>query len=206
MEQDINQKLASLEALLFIHGEPVALKKVSEVLAVETASLEELLTAYEARLAAADRGLALLRIGERVQLVTKPAFGNILEAFVKAELSEELTPASLEALAIIAYFGPITRARIDYQRGVNSSFILRSLLLRGLVERTPDPFHAQSYCYTASAELLRHLGIARADDLPQYGEFRGALEKIEAAGAGDAAAVVGASSAGSASVSAAEAE
>ena len=63
------------------------------------------------------------------------------KSFVKEELTEDLTPASLETLSIVAYLGPISRVRIEYLRGVNSSVILRSLMIRGLIERFADPEH-----------------------------------------------------------------
>ena len=146
---------------------------------IDVATLVELITEFEQRLSGADRGLTLITRGDRVQLATKPAFHTILENFVKSELSEDLTPASLETLAIISYFGPISRSRIEYQRGVNSSFILRSLLLRGLIDRSADPDHPNSYLYQASFELLRHLGVKDQRSLPEYEQFRELFAKAE---------------------------
>jgi segregation and condensation protein B len=173
------QHIASLEALLFIHGEPITFAKIGRVLGCNEEEVPELLRALAESLSAADRGLALVVDSGKAQLVTKPAFGKILEEFIKDELSEELTPASLETLAIVAYGGPLSRARIDYHRGVNSSFILRSLLLRGLVDRIPDPRRANAYLYEPSFGFLKHLGVARRDDLPDYAKFRDLLERFE---------------------------
>ncbi len=184
----MDEKIAELEALLFVHGEPLALTKIAKVLGTDEASARALLAEYEKRLANTDRGLGLVVSDDRVQLTTKPMFSHIVESFIKAELSEELSPASLEALAIVGYFGPISRARIDYQRGVNSQFILRSLLLRGLVERSPDPHRPNAYLYSPSFELLRHLGIGKQGDLPDYAKFRSLLERFEASeGTGETA-------------------
>jgi segregation and condensation protein B len=173
------EQLASLEALLFIHGEPLTREKIGKLLGAEDSAVSELIAEYGRRLAAADRGLALVESDGRVQLATKPQFSHILEAFVKSELSEELSPASLETLAIVAYFAPISRARIDYQRGVNSQFILRSLLLRGLVERHPDPAHPNSYLYTPSFEMLKYIGVTKQSDLPNYEKFASLLTRFE---------------------------
>ena len=174
-----DEKIAELEALLFIHGEPIPLKKIAGRRDSAEDDVRALVAAYTERLAAADRGLGLVTLNDRVQLATKPQFSKILEAFVKAELSEELSPASLETLAVIAYFGPIPRARIDYQRGVNSTFILRSLLLRGLVERYPDPVHPNSFVYTPSFEALKWMGVGKQAELPDYDKFRTLLERFE---------------------------
>ncbi len=132
---------ASLEALLFIHGEPLSYKKIQSVLEIEKEELETLIKELKADLESDARGLQLISDREKVQLATKPEFNSILESFMKEEISEDLTPASLEALSIIAYLGPISRARLEYLRGVNSIVILRSLMIRGLVERFPDPEH-----------------------------------------------------------------
>jgi segregation and condensation protein B len=172
-------RLAALEAVLFIHGEPLGRKKLAQILGAAPEEVDALLLEYEATLADAGRGLALIKDHEKVQLVTKPQFHHILETFVKEELKEDLTPAALETLAIIAYFGPIARSRIDYQRGVNSMFILRSLLLRGLVERFPDPAHANSFLYQASFDLWKHLGITKKEDLPEFGKFQELLTQFE---------------------------
>lgn len=177
---NIEQKLASLEALLFLHGEPVAAKKISATLGVDIEAARTLLDDYASRLEAAERGLWLLRDGEKVQLATKPAFGKLLEAFLKEEMSEDLTPASLETLAVISYFGPISRARIEYVRGVNSLFILRSLLVRGLIERFADPKNAATYLYRPSFDLLKHLGVRSAQELPAHDRYKTLLQKFEA--------------------------
>ncbi len=171
--------IARLEALLFIHGEPVPFKKIAEVLSVSQEQVQGLVQELENRLNAEDRGLTLVMSEEKVQLVTKAEFSDIIQSFVKSELSEELSPASLETLAIIAYFGPISRSRIDYQRGVNSSFILRSLLLRGLIERSSDPAHQNSYLYTPTLDMLKYVGVHKQAELPSFEQFSSLLKKFE---------------------------
>ena len=178
MEHSENN-LAGLEALLFIHGEPMTLAKIAEVLGIEKNDAGTLVHNYGESLRAESRGLTLVREGDRVQLATKPEWGHILERFVKSELSEDLTPASLETLAIIAYFGPLSRARIDYQRGVNSSFIVRNLLLRGLIDRAPDAARPNSFLYRPSFEFLKHLGVANKEALPEYEKFASLLKAFE---------------------------
>jgi segregation and condensation protein B len=174
-----NVQLARFEALLFIHGEPLAKKKIGKIFGLGAEAIDGLLRAYAEKLAADDRGLTLIAQADAVQLATKPAFHSIIEDFVKSELTEDLSPASLETLAIVAYFGPLSRSRIDYQRGVNSSFILRSLLLRGLVERFPNPARPNTFLYQPTFELLRHLGIQNRESLPDYEKFKTLLDRVE---------------------------
>ena len=174
-----DKHLASLEALLFIHGEPISHKKIAAVLQCTDAECASAIEALKAHLAADGRGLQLFSDKEKVQLATKPEFNKILEDFVKEELTEDLTPASLEALSIVAYLGPISRAKIEYLRGVNSMVILRSLTIRGLVERTPDPEHPSGFLYRPTFDLLKHLGVKQKEDLPEYAKFQELLKVFD---------------------------
>lgn len=191
----MNKKLAELEALLFIHGEPISSKKIESVLKLEAGECDALIAEMKKSLEDDGRGLQLVVGGggaagsdKKVQLATKPEFNVILESFVREELSEDLTPASLEALSIIAYLGPISRAKVEYLRGVNSLVILRSLMIRGLVERLPDPERASGYLYQATFDLMKQLGLQGKEDLPEFEKFQELLKvfesqnKVESAG------------------------
>ncbi len=178
---------ASLEALLFIHGEPLSYKKIQSVLGIEKEDLETLIGELKADMEVNTRGLQLISDREKVQLATKPEFNDILESFMKEEISEDLSPASLEALSIIAYLGPISRARLEYLRGVNSIVILRSLMIRGLVERFPDPEHTASFLYRGTFELMKHLGIKEKEGLPDYDTFQELLKVFDQPGESAAA-------------------
>lgn len=167
---------AAIEALLFVHGEPLELARLARTLEVGEAEILSALDALAADYEAAGRGLALTRSGKAVQLVTKSALAPQVEDFVKNEFAETLTPASLETLAIVLYAGPISRAEIEYVRGVNSTFMLRSLLLRGLIVREPDPKRATAYLYETSFDLLRQLGVSSAAALPNAANYRGLIE------------------------------
>jgi segregation and condensation protein B len=162
---------SKLEALLFIYGEPIPMKKVATILGI---SAEEAATAVaELKKALADqaRGIAVLEYQGAVQLVTKPDYAELLGSVLKQELNESLTAAALETLAIIAYAGPVSRADIDYIRGVNSSFTVRALLLRGLITRTPDPTRGNSFMYAVSNECILHLGLEDLRQLPEFEKF-----------------------------------
>lgn len=175
-----NSLTAKIEAFLFIQGEPVTIKKICKTLNQKEPAVIEALGALETALGSDDRGLALLRSGAEVQLTTKPAHKELAEQVMKDEFNEALTPAALETLAIIAYGSPVSRSIIDYIRGVNSTFILRNLLMRGLIERNPDPSRGNAYVYGPSFELLRHLGIPKNEALPEYGRFRDIIAKVTA--------------------------
>ncbi len=164
--------ISKLEALLFIYGEPLEPKKLAKILGVKESEVSAGLDLLKNELGRDERGLVLMEDKEKIQLVTKPEFSKLLEDITKQEFTESLTPAALETLSIIAYAGPISRADIEYIRGVNSSFIVRALLMRGLVDRSVDPKRSNTYLYSTSFELLRHLGLTKNSDLPDYSKYK----------------------------------
>ena len=80
------------------------------------------------------------------------------------------------------YKSPVTRSEIDRVRGVNSSYILRALETRGLVERSSSKRQNE---YVPTTELLRHLGIREKTEMPQYASVMNALEAFERANASE---------------------
>lgn len=170
--------IPALEAFLFLYGEAAPLSRIAKALHAEEPAVREAAELLRGELEGTGRGLFLVADAEKLQLATKPAFRAQIEELIREELREELTPASTEALALVAYAGPIARAEIDYIRGVNSSFTVRALLIRGLVDRFPDPERSHAYLYRASFAFLRHLGLPRAMDLPNYAAIRAVLDEL----------------------------
>ena len=169
--------VAKLEALLFFYGEPITLAKVATLLGIKkeecSVAVSELADMLEKD---STRGLMLLQRGEEIQLSTKPALKGLGETIIKEEIRENLTPAALETLSLVAYLGPIPRSTVDYIRGVNSSFILRNLAMRGLVDREEK---GNSYHYRASFKFLEHMGLTKTEDLPEYEHFNEILTRFE---------------------------
>ncbi|OGG39648.1 hypothetical protein A2116_01090 [Candidatus Jorgensenbacteria bacterium GWA1_49_17] len=183
MNEQNPRKLAELEAFLFHYGEAAEIKKIAKILKLKEKEAADLVDFLEKNLREAEsRGLMILKQNNRIQLVTKPDFEDINKELIKEEFREELSPASLETLSIIAYLGPVSRATVDFVRGVNSSFILRSLLVRGLVEREPNPERRNVYDYRVSFEFLRHIGLGRQEDLPEYDKYKDIIQKFTASG------------------------
>ena len=166
-----------LEALLFIYGEPLSFKKITKITGFESAKIKEVAEELQKKLDSENSGLRLIVDNQNIQLVTAPGFSDLLSKISREEFEENLTPASLETLAIVAYRGPISRAEIEYIRGVNSSFILRSLLMRGLIERFNDPKKPLSYLYQPTFEFLRFLGISKVEELPDFKKYK-EIDKI----------------------------
>lgn len=161
-----------LESMLFSIGEPISIEKLAKTLLKNQGlikkAIDELVEDYEKE----NRGLRIIKKGEKIQLVSSPENSQYIEKLIKDELQEDLTPASLEALAVIAYRGPITRAEIEEIRGVNCSYILRNLLIRGLIERKGLLEDARAYIYEISFDFLKKLGLSSIEELPEYKKLK----------------------------------
>ena len=171
-----------LEALLFWKGEPMALKKIEAILGASKEELEAALSTLETSLS--NRGLKVIRNGDEIEMRTTSEASALIEKLTKEELYRDLGKAGLETLSIILYKSPIKRSEVDYIRGVNSSFIIRNLLIRGLIERITEKEGAgRGFLYKPTIDLLAHLGIAKLEDLPEYATVKAELDAFEAASA-----------------------
>jgi len=164
--------LGALEAVLFVYGEPLEIKKLSKILETSEEEINKAIEQLAKNLESENRGLTLIRDDSRVELATKPKLSFLIESFIKSEFDENLTPAALETLSLIAYLGPLSRAQIDYYRGVNSSFTVRNLLLKGLIERYNKPDNQHVFFYKPSIDLLKYLGISKIEELPEYKKYK----------------------------------
>jgi segregation and condensation protein B len=121
----------------------------------------------------------LLEAGTLVALVTAPELAETLETLRKEELKRDIGKAGAETLSIILYRGALSRVDIDYIRGVNSSFILRNLMMRGLVARTQNPKDTRTFVYDITPELLQLLGVTSRNQLPDYEMILTKLDQFE---------------------------
>jgi len=166
MEQE---KLKSaIESILFVSGEPVSLVKIAKVTDSTVPEVEEVLEILKDDYISGKRGIVILRKEQEVQMATDPENAQLIDQLVKSEIQENLSRAGLEVLSIIAYRGPITRVEVEAIRGVNCSFTVRSLMMRGLLERIENPKDNRGYLYKISFDFLKKLGIDSIDKLPDY--------------------------------------
>lgn len=156
-----------LEAVLFAAAKPLTVKRLADFLSVAAEDIEVALTLLSEQLSARHSGLQLIRHGSEVELVTSSAYAEQVKKVVQDEVSGELSRPSLEALAILAYRGPMTRPELEQIRGVQSSLILRNLMLRGLVEVTEDARLGQPL-YRVTIDFLRYIGVDGVESLPEY--------------------------------------
>lgn len=169
---------SQIEALLFYKGESVTFTFLSSVLGCTLDEVSQGVKELEERLSKTVSGVTLITRENEVMLATNPVMGKTIEALVKEEISKDLGKAGLETLAIVLYRGPIARSEINYLRGVNSNYILRNLLVRGLIEKQ-EGSSARSIIYQPTFELLSYLGISNIKELPEYETIEHSIEEFK---------------------------
>lgn len=162
-----------IEGLLFYKAAPMNKTKLIHFFEVTPEDFSRALELLESRLSSG--AIRLSQTDTEIQLVTAPELSEFVESLRKSDLTGEIGKAGAETLAIVLYNEPISRAEIDRIRGVNSSFILRNLMTRGLVLRESITGHG--YQFRITPALLQFLGVTHKQQLPQFSEF---MTKIEA--------------------------
>ena len=163
---------SAIESLLFVSGEPMNFKKLSKITSIKENDIKLSSEKLVDRYSKSDGGLKVIIKDNRVQMVTSGENSLFVEKYLKADIEGELSKAAIEVVSIIAYRGPISRAEIEEIRGVNCSFTVRHLVIRGLVERISNPNDARAYLYCVSFNFLKKLGVEKVEDLPKYNELK----------------------------------
>lgn len=173
----MNELSIQLEALLFALGRPLSKDEIANKLSVSKDDLAEAIADLKQHV----RGIVLVDDGKVLELRTSPKSAELIEQVRKEEYSRDIGRAGLETLAAILYRGPLTRSEIDFIRGVNSSQTLRTLTMRGLVRKLPNPKDERSFLYEPTTELLSQLGVEEVRDLPDFSDVRTKLQQLEEA-------------------------
>ena len=172
----------ALGAGLFASGEPVPVARLSLVFGVPEEDIlvtaDKLGEYYEKN----GRGIRLLRLGGSLQLCSAPEHAKLIARVIEHRAAPKLSPSALEALAVIAYFQPVTRAYVEQVRGVDSSYTVSSLAEKGLIEpagRLDAP--GRPTLYRTTEAFLRVMGISSLDELPTLPDMSEAdgLEKLQ---------------------------
>ena len=162
-----------LEGLLFVQGDTgLTLKEVMSILEINEEEAKELVYRLKSSYENENRGLRLNYLGNTFKLTTKQEHKEYYQKLLESPTTHVLSQAALEVLAIIAYNEPITRSRIDEMRGVDSVFIVRKLLAKGLIKETgraDAPGHP--ILYKTTDDFLDYFGLSSKEDLPDIGEI-----------------------------------
>lgn len=171
---------AKLEAVLFAAGKPLSFKKLAELTQASVAEVAKELENLQTTYLAQAHGLEVIVNQGEAALATHPQLSDLVAEFLKAEEYGELTRPQLEALSVIAYRGPISKAELEQIRGVNCSIILRNLMIRGLVQSVSEESLVPRYQVTV--DFLAHLGLTKVTDLPSYSDLAKAEGFAQVAG------------------------
>jgi len=162
---------ASLEAILLVADEPVPEMVIAQVVERPTeevsAALRELAEAY----AAEGRGFDLSEVAGGWRFYTSQECAAVVERFVRDGQEVRLTQAALETLSVVAYRQPVSRARVSAVRGVNCDGVMRTLVLRGLVEEAGTDSDTGAILFRTTGYFLERLGLPSLDDLPELAPF-----------------------------------
>lgn len=166
----MNELQQKIEALLFYRNEPTTYSWLAKQLGIKAGEVYELVASM--MIEYKGRGLTLVYSEDSVSLLSADIAKDEIALLTKTNEERELSKQALETLSIILYKGKVTKSEVDYIRGVNSVFILRNLLLRGLIEKKANPLDKRSPLYKVSHQALSYMGINSKSDLPD-------LEKVE---------------------------
>lgn len=159
--------LAALEAVLFVTEHPVPAGELAEVLEMPLSRVEELLSELERQLTSREAGLVLKSVAGGWRLYSHPDAYPYLERFSTSATARKLTPAAMEALAVIAYRQPVSRGQISEIRGVDSDSAVRTLERLGLIEEKERlNIPGNPAVYRTTQVFLEKLGLNDLSDLP----------------------------------------
>ncbi len=171
MEGDVRLR-GAIEALLFVSDEPVSAARVAKILEADPGTVAKALEVLAEEYRDAERGFQLREAAGGWRLYTHPAYHDAIEQYVLSWDTRRLSQAALEALAVIAYHQPVTRAGINAVRGVNSEAVISSLVEKGLVrEAGRDREAGNAILYTTTKAFLEKFGLKSLDELPPLEEF-----------------------------------
>lgn len=170
---------ALIEAVLFLHEEPVKLHQLSRVIPLPGEQIVSLIQELKTELDCSPRGLRILEVAGGYQMGTLPELAPYLEKLFADDTTGSLSSAALETLAIIAYRQPVIRVEIESIRGVKCDHVLDNLLRRKLIRisgRKPGP--GRPLIYRTTPEFLKYFGLHDLSELPALDE-QGSPSKVE---------------------------
>lgn len=169
---------AVLEGLLFVVGEDgLTIQQIEEVLSIDEDECKDLIRELKKDYENEDRGLRIDFLGNRFKLTTKYEHREYYQKLIENPLTNTLSQAALETLAIIAYNEPITRIQVDELRGVGSTSIIRKLVAKGFIKESGrSNMVGRPILYETTNEFLDYFGLRTIDELPNIDDI---LEKVE---------------------------
>lgn len=162
---------SSVEAVLFAAGEPVSISRMAQMLEVSDDDIVFAATKLADMYSFDRRGIRLIRLDDCYQLCSAPEHADLIRKTLETRKAPKLSQSALEALTIVAYYQPTTRAYVDKVRGVDSSYTIGLLQQRGLIEecgRLNVP--GRPVLFKTTQDFLRVFGLTSLEELPPMPE------------------------------------
>ena len=163
---------AIVEGLLFLSGEDgLTLEEISSITEKDIEEVKNIIKELYNDYSDENRGIQIEFLGDHFKLTTKKEHKEYYKKLAFEEENSILSNSAIETLAIIAYNAPLTRIDIDNIRGVNSSYVIRKLLLKGLIEEVGRAESAgRPRLYNVTPRFLDYFGLGSIDGLPKFEE------------------------------------
>jgi len=169
----LSELLASVEAILFVAGDPVNVAELAHSMNLTQSEMDEALSQLQQSYIDFGRGIRLNRNGGAAYLSIDPARARTVETFLQPMKKQALSQAVLETLSVIAYRQPATRAEIEAVRGVKCDYSVQMLLKRGLIEEAGQrETLGRPTEYRTTDKFLMHFGIESVDELPDINSIK----------------------------------
>ncbi len=167
----------TIEGILFYEADALTVAEICDLLSEKSSTVIDALDELKQKYSEKSASVVMLSQNDSYQLVVAGAARDAIIARDEKEREGELSRAALETLSCILYLGSATKSQIDYIRGVQSGYMLRTLASRGLIARSGR--NGRDTQYVPTVETLRFMGISNPEDMPDYeninGEFNRAI-------------------------------
>ena len=167
MEMELSELQRAIEAVLFAAGEPVEISRLSFALSVDENEVLDAAKKLSDTLSFERRGIRVIRLGSALQMVSSGEMAEYISAALETRKPPKLSSSQLEALTIIAYYQPATKALVEQIRGVDSAYSISALINKKLIEeagRLNVP--GRPIQYKTTPAFLRTFGISSLEELP----------------------------------------
>ena len=158
-----------IEGLLYVQGDlGLTVEQVSDILEIDNEEAKKLILELKQDYIDEDRGLRINYLGNSFKLTTKEEHKEYFKKLLENPKNNTLSNQALETLAIIAYNEPITRLEVDEIRGVDSVYVIRRLLAKGLIKECGrKDIPGRPIMYKTTDEFLDYFGLSSKEDLPK---------------------------------------
>ncbi len=164
---DLEEIEGVIEGLLFTAGDILPLDRIAEIMSIDKKTVKNIMESMIVKSANSKQGIIIREINNGYQLCTRPEYFEFIQKLAETRSKQRLSQAAYEVLAIIAYRQPVTKAKIDQIRGVNSDSAVIRLIEKNLIKeagRLDVP--GRPILYETTVEFLRAFGFRSKGELP----------------------------------------